>query len=205
MLTARQKILNYVFEHQNVTVKELSKVFRVTQANIRHHLSILIKQNSVVIVGTKPSSHKGRPLQIYSTFQQVDLHNLGSLSDALLCTLSSNSISIEGIPNIKLVAWYISSRFNSDATNPTRRLYTAIHSLNYMNYRAHWEAHSENPRIMFGNCPYCSILEDHPELCEMDSFLLENLLGFPVKQINKQKINPKGFPECIFLIDKHST
>ena len=61
--------------------------------------------------------------------------------------------------------------------NPTRRLYTAIQNLNKMNYFAHWEARHEGPRIIFSHCPYAAILPEHPELCQLDEFLLEIMVG----------------------------
>jgi predicted ArsR family transcriptional regulator len=84
MPNARQKILNYIHEQQSSTVDELSKVFRVTPANIRHHLSILVEQGSIKVIGQRAAAYRGRPTQIYSSSQQENLHNLDHLSGALL-------------------------------------------------------------------------------------------------------------------------
>ena len=70
-----------------------------------------------------------------------------------------------------------------------------------MNYQAHWEAHFKYPRIILGHCPYQALLEEHPEICQLDVSLLEHLLETKVRQIDKQVINNKGFAQCIFLID----
>jgi predicted ArsR family transcriptional regulator len=205
MLNTRQKILNYISEQQSTTVEELSKVFRVTPANIRHHLSILHQQGCVKVIGIKSSGYKGRPTQIYSTSQQSDLNNLDHLCDALLCTLMLFSNNNENIQPNNEVVKRIGSEYKIDLTNPTRRLYSAIRALNHMNYQAHWEAHIENPRIMLGHCPYHTILDNHPELCNLDSSLLENLLATPVRQVEKQAVNAKGLPQCVFLINRYSS
>jgi predicted ArsR family transcriptional regulator len=201
MPNSRQKILNYIIEQQCTTVAELSKVFHVTPANIRHHLSILTEQGSITVIGQKEAYLKGRPAQIYSSKQQNDLNNLDKLSDALLCTLVSNTKHDEKNQLIENIATHLGAQFVSDIINPTRRLYSTIHALNRMNYQAHWEAHVLNPRIMLGHCPYQAIFKNHPELCQMDTLLLEHLLDTPVRQIEKQTINLKGFAQCVFLIN----
>jgi predicted ArsR family transcriptional regulator len=201
MSTSRQKILNYIIEQQSTTVEDLSKVFRVTPANIRHHLSILTEQGSVKVIGQKAVNFKGRPAQIYSSSQLSDQNNLDHLSDALLCTLVCNSGPNEKKQMIDNIALHIGAEFKVDFTNPTRRMYSTIHSLNRMNYQAHWEAHIKNPRIMLGHCPYYAILDEHPELCQVDASLLEHLLDTPVWQIEKQAINTKGIPQCVFLMN----
>jgi predicted ArsR family transcriptional regulator len=180
-------------------VDELSKVFRVTPANIRHHLSILSEQGSVKVIGQKAVTFKGRPAQIYSSSQLSDLNNLDHLADALLCTLMCNSGENERNQLIENITMHMCAEIKTDFTNPTRRLYSTIHSLNRMNYHAHWEAHIENPHIMLGHCPYRAILDSHPELCQVDASLLEYLLDAPVRQIEKQTINVKGIPQCVFI------
>ena len=198
---SRQKILNFIIEQQSTTVEELSKVFRVTPANIRHHLSILTQQGSVKVIGQKVATSKGHPANIYSSSQQCDRNNMDRLSDALLCTLICNSDPDDKNQTIEIIAIHLASKYKTDFFNPTRRLYSTIRSLNHMNYQAHWEAHIMNPRIMLGHCPYQTILDDHPELCLMDAILLEHLLDTPVRQIEKQLINIKGLPQCVFLIN----
>jgi predicted ArsR family transcriptional regulator len=202
MQNSRQKILHYIIEQQNTTVEELSKVFRVTPANIRHHLSILIEQGSVKVTGQKAASEKGRPALIYCSSQLSNQNNLDHLSNALLCTLMCNAGPNERFQIIDDIAKNLGSQFKFGFSNPTRRLYSTIHALNYMRYQAHWEAHIENPHIMLGHCPYRAILEIHPELCLVDASLLEQLLGAPVRQVEKQSINSRGLPQCVFIIKK---
>jgi predicted ArsR family transcriptional regulator len=201
MPNARQKILKYILEQQNVTAEELSKVFHVTPANIRHHLAILSEQGSVKIVGQKEPAHKGRPAQIYTSSQQLDQNNLANLVSALLTSLLENVKLVEQKQLLKQVAGLLGQEYRSGLINPTRRLYSAIYSLNRMRYQAHWEARIENPRIMIGHCPYRDILDSHPEVCEIDSYLLENLLGGRVQQIEKLTADARGRSQCVFLLD----
>ena len=98
------------------------------------------------------------------------------------------------------IASLLGMDFRYELNNPTARVYSAIRSLNRMNYRAHWEAHIESPRLMLDHCPYRMIIDTHPELCQLDALLFENLLGAPVKQMEKLTLNNKGLPHCVFLI-----
>jgi predicted ArsR family transcriptional regulator len=205
MSNARQKILNFILEQQSTTVEELSKVFRVTPANIRHHLSILIGQGSVKIIGLKPASFRGRPAQIYSCSQQSDQNNLDQLADVLFTNILENCSPCQTDNTLKKIASQLVVKFPLDTNNPTRRLYSSIRILNHMNYQAHWEAHVENPRIILGHCPYSAILAHHPQMCQMDGYILEALLDAPVKQIEKLSLNPKGLHQCVFLLKRTST
>jgi predicted ArsR family transcriptional regulator len=204
MENSRQKILSYIIEQRRVTVEELSKVMRVTPANIRHHLSILIQQGSVKVIGQKPAGAKGRPAQIYAASQQTEQHNFDQLCAALLDTLAHIVDPGDQDRWLQILADFLSPESIPESTNPTRRLYAAIKALNSMNYQAHWEAHVVNPRIMLDHCPYRAIIDFHPELCRMDALFLGNLLTKPVRQIEKLAVDDRGIPQCIFLVNTFS-
>jgi predicted ArsR family transcriptional regulator len=199
MTNARQKILNYLIEQKSATVEELARVFRVTPANIRHHLSILTAQGAIEIIGQKDPAFRGRPSQIYSC-RLGTKSNLLSLSQVLLSILLTDHDQAEMAQHLKLVASQMVANFSLDTVNPTRRLYSSMHILNQMNYQAHWEAHIENPRIILSHCPYNSLQEIQPEICQVDGFILEELLGSPVRQVEKLSPNEKCLPQCVFLL-----
>jgi predicted ArsR family transcriptional regulator len=90
----------------------------------------------------------------------------------------------------------------SQPASLTHRLYQAIQRLNQMGYQARWEAHSEAPRLLLGHCPYAAILSKHPELCQMDAYLLEELMGVPADQIKKLAQDSRGARYCLFIARK---
>ena len=204
MPTVRQKILIYIKEQQSTTVEDISKVFRLTQANIRHHLSILVEQGSVAVIGQKPATSRGRPAQIYSAIQEISQNNLEQLCDVLLAVMMRDFEPTKPSETLKKIADQMVSKFNLDSPNPTKRLYSTIYALNRMNYHARWEAHVENPRIMLDHCPYRAILDQHPEICEIDAYILQAFAGTPVRQSEKLIFNAKGFPRCVFLLNRSS-
>src|SRR5512135_2557552 len=111
MLNARQRLLNYIIEKKSATVEEMSRVFKVTPANIRHHLSILIEQGSVIIIGLKPAAFKGRPTQIYGCTQQINQNNLDQLSEVLLSYALKNLGQNESEQILKGIADQIAAKF----------------------------------------------------------------------------------------------
>ncbi len=202
MANARQKILNYILEQKSATVEELSRVFTVTPANIRHHLSILIEQGSVIIIGVKPAKLKGRPAQIYGGTQQINRDNLETLTEVLLSQVLNNIGQNEAEQVLRSVADQMVANYPVDKHNPTRQLYSSIRTMNRMNYQAHWEARGENPHIMLGHCPYRGLLDRHPEICRMDGFVLEALLDAPVEQIEKLTHDERGLSKCVFFMHR---
>jgi len=86
--------------------------------------------------------------------------------------------------------------------NLTQRLTQAVQHLNQLNYQARWEAHADGPRLILGHCPYAAIIDRHPELCRIDSHLLEQLLGQPVTQNAKLMTSPQGSRYCLFVARK---
>ena len=81
-----------------------------------------------------------------------------------------------------------------------QRLPSVIDRLNEFSYHARWEAGKEGPRILFGHCPYRSIIADYPELCKMDAALIEWLSESRVNQVAKLDQKLGGTPLCIFVL-----
>ena len=72
--------------------------------------------------------------------------------------------------------------------------------MNELRYEAHWEAHAESPRIFLGQCPYATIIDQHPELCRIDKYLLEGILDCKVEQIEKISRQVNGNTQCVFAL-----
>ena len=102
---------------------------------------------------------------------------------------------------LQKIASQLVEKYRPDNFNPTKRVYISIRTLNRMSYQAHWEAHISNPRVMFSHCPYRDILENHPDMCLLDTFVLQELFGTSIRHTEKLSINSKGLPECVFLLN----
>jgi len=82
----------------------------------------------------------------------------------------------------------------------TQALYQSVQQLNEMHYQARWEARAEAPRVILGHCPYASVLTEHPEICQLDASLLEEMLGQPVEQAARLAKDGRGMTYCAFRI-----
>jgi predicted ArsR family transcriptional regulator len=207
--TSRQKLLDYIRDHRAVTAGELSQALKMTEANARHHLDILHAQGLVQEVGRRPARGKGRPSRVFSLSEQVLGHNLDHLAMALLVEIASPLAMTDEdtwrriarrlalASGTQLVSGEESRRAG---TRLTQALYQAVQRLNDMHYQARWEARPDAPRVILGHCPYLAVLAGHPEICQLDAKLLEEMLGRPVEQTARLAKDAHGMNYCAFHI-----
>lgn len=200
MKTTRQLILDYLEIKQAASPVDIARALHLTSANIRHHLSILNEEGAVEVIDRRRQERKGRPSRVYALRSRVTTHNLDKLTSALLVEIFLLLLPEERVPFLKRVARRLCPEPRQ--VNPSQRFVQAVRSLNNMNYQARWEARADAPRVIFGHCPYASILAEHPELCEMDTFLLERMLGQPVNLIACREKTPQGLRQCVFTVGK---
>lgn len=196
MQHTRQQIIDYLQSRRIATSVEMSHALLVTAANIRYHLKILETTGLVRIVGHQPGRGRGRPMKLYSLTNYALQQNLEGLASALLCTLYPDIQDNTG--QLDRIAANLLGNFDPDLNIHTR-LKQVIDKLNQLKYQAAWEASSSGPRIILRNCPYAIILDNHPELCQMDAMLLSKVLGQPVEQTAKLERQPDGAPHCAFV------
>jgi predicted ArsR family transcriptional regulator len=221
MMTSRQRVLEYIRSHRYVTSTEISRVLKMTPANARHHLAVLEEQGAIEVVSHRPTGGKGRPAKVFSLTSHAVGSGVEKLAGAALDLLDNGLPGRETDNPLRLLALYLarggeagvesrelssgSGLWRQEApTQPhlTQRLYETVSRLNALGYAARWEARSDAPRIILGHCPYSRILDDHPQLCQMDEFILESLLQAPVRQVAKLIHDMRGAPYCMFRVDE---
>lgn len=190
--TSRQKILEYLKRNRAVSAREIARVLRMTPANARRHLSILVADGRVTST-LERDGERGRPEKRYRLSEALAGDNLAALAEALL-TEAGRGLTIEAVGK-RLAGEAVPSHLPL-----ARRLAAAVECLNVMRYQAHWEAGPLGPRVMLGHCPYAVIIERHPELCRMDSALLERLLEG--ENVQAERVESAHAPPCVFLIGR---
>jgi predicted ArsR family transcriptional regulator len=201
-INSRQKILSYLGKFQSATSPEIARVMRVTPANVRHHLSALLVTGSVEVIGLRKSGEKGRPVKVFGLSQAALGDNLAFLSDAALTGWLDSIPEEQLLPVLRFLAQRLAGTERLEQANLMRRLAFTVERLNTYNYHSRWEAHVTGPRLILGHCPYAAIIEKHPELCRMDSVLIQELLGQPVEQTAKLEKSERGLPYCVFISTK---
>jgi predicted ArsR family transcriptional regulator len=197
-LTTRLRILDHFRKHQTASVRELSRLLGMTGANIRHHLAILESNDLIEIIGMR-NEGRGRPLHVYGLSRRVQGDGLDNLSGALLDIWNARSEGIDRLISLQSVSERMAGAFDENIPL-MKRLVRTVERLNELHYQARWEASAAGPRIILGHCPYVAIISGHPELCQMDTFLLELRLGQTVIQTSKLQLNDKSLPFCAFLL-----
>jgi predicted ArsR family transcriptional regulator len=208
MKTSRQQILEYIMAQRATTAADLSQALHMTKANARHHLAILKEQGLVEVVGERPSRGKGRPARVFAPSKRSMGENLDLLSSALLLEVNQGQGEGGHLEVMARLAQRLAAAMSVEGSpgsggaggSLTQRLYRVVQHLNRHHYQARWEAHSQAPRVILGHCPYAAILEEHPELCQVEAFLLEELLGSEVEQVDKLARDGRGVPYCTFVI-----
>lgn len=201
MVTTRSKILAFLAKRGQASALELSQALKLTPANIRHHLRVLQNEGVIVPIHVDRTSGRGRPASFYALSDRQKAHNLDRLCAAFLQQVRAAKSSDEKNTLLRSIAQQlITDRATSPKLNLTQRLIFTTKVLNEMSYEASWEAHREAPTIKFAHCPYASLVDSFPELCQMDVFLLEALMGYPIEVVTTRQISPFGETICRFRL-----
>lgn len=184
--TSRQRVLTQLGKLGRATARELARVLRMSEADIRHHLRALHAEGLVNVVHQR-SEGRGRPQKVFGLSAALAGDNLAGLAEALLAEASDMGSLAARLLNVEEFA----------GQPVAKRLALLVVKLNAMHYQSRWEAGAEGPRLILGRCPYAALIQKHPELCRMDASLLENGLGRAVHQTARIE---QGQGQCIFAV-----
>ncbi|UYN89348.1 MAG: helix-turn-helix domain-containing protein [Anaerolineales bacterium] len=201
MQATRQNILDYLDARGSASAQQMAQAFGMSTQNLRRHLRIL-EQRGLIAVSQPAASGRGRPQLTYSLTAQAQPDHLAGLSRALLQGLRPASLRPLAQRLLGQPGGLQSQR---PARNTSQRLVAAMRKLEPMGYRPRWEARPGGPQVVLGHCPFAAIIEQHPELCQVDAHMLEELLGADPEQASKLQPGPQGTPQCIFRIKERRT
>ncbi|MCJ7434122.1 MAG: ArsR family transcriptional regulator [Anaerolineales bacterium] len=199
--TARQKVLAYLKKNRAVSAAQIGRALKMSAANVRHHLSVLCSDGRAVLIAETRKSGRGRPVKVYGLSESLLGNNLALLSDLMLTEWLGKLSPAKRADAIADMAKGLVNqlgRINSNVPM-AKRLALLIEKLNALYYQARWEAGAEGPRVLFAHCPYARIIDKHPELCLMDTALLEELTGQSVEQT--MKMEKGGGSVCVFRLE----
>jgi predicted ArsR family transcriptional regulator len=201
MKSTRIRLLEHLGDKQVATSEELSRALQVTSANVRHHLTLLLTEGYIQVIGERHPNGPGRPAKVFSLSHKHKSDNIIILIKALLEEISNGLSNCDQSTKMQSIADKIIRTKHPQGTL-TQLLFNAVKRLNDINYHAKWEAHPEAPRIIFGNCPYSAIIYEHPEICMIDKYIIESLLATTVTQETKLIRDERGYSSCVFRIGR---
>lgn len=194
MQSTRQSILDFLSARGSASALQMAQAFAMSVQNLRRHLHIL-QQRGLIAERQMPKEGRGRPQLRYMLTTQAQPDHLAGLSSALLHGLRANGLR----PLAQRLAGTQGGQ-SRPARNTSQRLLSAIQRLEPLGYRPRWEARTGGPQVVLGHCPFAAIIEQHPELCQVDGYMLEELLGTDAEQTSKLQPGPQGTLQCMFRI-----
>ena len=204
-MTARQRVLEYLRKQRVASAGQIGHGLNMSAAAVRHHLTVMLADGRIILIGGKRQGNRGRPVKLYGLSEKSIGDNFPLLADAVLTELLKVRSAAEGADAIDAIAQELALRVGRevDLNIPmVKRLAIVVEKLNEMHYQARWEAGAQGPRILFAHCPYSAIITKHPELCQMDTTMVGVAMKNPVRQISKQEFGVTQF--CIFMLDPTS-
>ncbi|GAB4475066.1 MAG: transcriptional regulator [Anaerolineae bacterium] len=203
MQKTRQKILEYLRQHGEATVSELSRELdNLTAVTVRHHLDVLRSEGFVAAPEPVHRDAPGRPRYVYrltdkakSLFSQ----NVGTLASMLMAEMKTAlpeeqlNVIFEGI------ARRMAAEMSPGAGDETLegRLARVVAHLNSQGYEAHWEPHELGYVLHTANCPYGGVVSDHDDLCKIDMRYISGLLGTVPRRLGHLQ---EGEDTCSYLV-----
>ena len=202
MITARQRVFNYLKKQRSASAAQIGHGLNMSAATVRHHLSILLGDGRIALIGAPRRRGRGRPVKTYGLSEKSLGDNFPLLSDLILRELLEGLSPVKQEKVINAIAKKFARQFVDDNLNVpiARRLVFIVDKLNEFHYQARWEAGAQGPRILFAHCPYAAIIAKHPELCKMDETLLGELVSTQARQLAKIGQQPVGSLYCVFWI-----
>jgi len=200
---SRQRVLEYIARHPRATASQIAGGLGMSAPAVRHHISILRADGRVRADSSGVGPRRGRPRLAFRIPDQMKGNNLEVLADLLLAAWSGTAPQRRGrrrLPDV--LGDHLITRLQGAEIKPsaTRRLDGLVQKLNDLAYEPRWEAGAEGPSVIFARCPYGTLAQRHPELCQMDARMVAQTLGASARQIAKVDPDAPGPTQCVFSL-----
>lgn len=165
-------------------IEEIAHAANLSALAMRYHIGILQEQGLITAQDGEPSG-VGRPASRFALAdcacaqlpQQYDWLS-ASLLDELNAAIGEKRTRSFLRDTGKAAAH--TAALPKNAT-PRKRVERAAKFLNQRGYMATWKQTADGLTINLCNCPYQDVARQHPELCELDSAMIGELVGAPVE------------------------
>jgi predicted ArsR family transcriptional regulator len=172
------QIVCYLTKTVYATSQQISQALGMTNANIHYHLKLLASQGIVESFKQKEQRGRGRPSLIYHLSESYNRDNYTQL----LSNLLSLFVPPEGKASSEPVPWQIVALAekmfpppNWSGKSTIKILNETVKRLNEHAYKSRWEARKTGARVIFQHCPYRLVRDEHQEICQLDTVILQTL------------------------------
>ena len=199
MQRTRKLILDHINRHGPSTVDDLAVAAGVVGVTVRAHLAVLEREGLVVGQEVR-TGRAGRPRIHYAlTVRAHDVFPKGydRLARRLLETVGSDEARGSLIAKTG-TAWATSvAESVTPEGNREERIRAAVSALDETGCETEWHEEEDRLQVTLHNCPYSTVVERFPQLCEMERTFLEDLLHFPVTVVE----SGPGCSECVMVAE----
>jgi len=202
MQATRERILNIMKEHGQVTVDELRRELRLTAVTVRHHLDILQGEGFIAAPVAHRRKVPGRPKYVYTLSEEGSTlfpKRYDHLASLLLSEAHARLSPDEVSQMMRQIGEHIAGQFTlPDEDDFEARLAAATEFLDGLGYMANWEQRDNGDYLLrIANCPYEKVARRHKEVCKIDRTLLTHLLGISPRRIEWAA---QGDHQCAYAI-----
>ncbi len=206
MQKTRQKILQYLKQHGEATVEDLSRTLDdLTPVTVRHHLDVLRSDGMVSAPEIRHRTTPGRPRYVYGLTEKAESifpKNVNSLATHMISELkqtvndSQLNVIFEGLAD------RMASEFDAGPEGEPfeARLDRVVTHLTEHGYEARWEPNDQGYVIHTSNCPYGGVADNHDEICLLDIRYISHLLGVIPRRLGHLR---EGEESCSYLVADH--
>jgi predicted ArsR family transcriptional regulator len=202
MKTTRKKILAYLQRNPGQSAGDLAEQFDLSLGAVRHHLTNLEKD--ALIEGESLRQPIGRPSIVYELTEKGEESfpkQYDRLSNVMLDTIKEEQGSHSLGKFLRRVADRIIKQSGLDLYadhSVEQRARSLAQIMDREGFSLEWQREDNELRVIQHACPYQSVVGKHPEVCQLDEHLIENVIGKPIRRVEHRS---KGDCSCIFSID----
>jgi predicted ArsR family transcriptional regulator len=205
MHTTRLAVVDALRGSGQATVNQLATMVGIKAITVRHHLNTLLAEG--LIVQEEKRQAVGRPVHIYHLTERAEgfyPQTYHRLADRLLNHLKQTLTPEAANTLIRSLATTMAAEIREqlECLPETDRLRRLTEWLAQEGFMARWQLTSEGAHLVEYRCPYFSISQHHPELCQIDEILIRVALN---TELSRQACMLSGDPACQFLLIKRAT
>jgi predicted ArsR family transcriptional regulator len=204
MQKTRQKIMEYLKQHGEATVDELSALLDdLTPVTVRHHLDIMRSKGLIEAPEIRHRDTPGRPKYIYRLTEKAESLFPNNLQNMLIYLLDEMKHTLN-VQQTTEILQGVAKRMTDSADLSDHdemmeaRLEHLVAQLSKHGYMASWENRPEGFVLLASNCPYAGVSEQHPEMCSVDLSFISMMLGVTPQRLTHQA---GGDSQCSYLVN----
>lgn len=185
MHRTRRTILEHLNLAGTASVEDLATATSLAPVTMRHHLGLLRDQD-LVDFRSRPAG-RGRPKHEYHLTVRGKAVVVGDPHEALANRLVAAAKRWDSGAARALMTdvgdQIAAEHAGAEDSGLRDRLLVAARALSDEGFVVRWQTGGEGAlHLIVTECPYESLREDHPEVCEMDQRVIERVMGVEVER-----------------------